>query len=420
MFRFLIITSLLIRSLSLPVFASENRVVINSFRIAGESSTDEYVEIVNYSDKDIDLFGWRLSKKTASGNISHLVTSFPQIYLEPGASIIIAHQNCLCSADLNYSTSNSIAADNTILLFSDNGKNLVDKVGFGLALDFESEPIANPNELEVYRRKNDGQDTDNNKNDFFLFYKPPLTESKKTNSEGQQDKSEPSKSIGVSSVKIVVTEFLPNPEGPDSENEFIEIKNIGKKAEIGGFYLADILGSPKYFKIPIGTTIEKSEYLAFYSSKTPISLNNDGDGIQFLDPNKKVLDSSPDDCGKASEGVSYALDENSGKWVWTEVPTPGKANIIKSPKIEDDEAREGGESSIKKLDYHQIENGEVKGDFYTKEDRLIGVAFLVVVIIIALGYTFYSHREKIFEFYKSIRCRNKKTGRKIRERLKGR
>jgi hypothetical protein len=418
MFKYVALIFFIVGCFFFPVYASESSVVINSFRISGESSTDEYIEISNFSALDVDIMGWRLAKKTASGNISNLVTSFPQIYIEPGASIIVSHLNCKCSSDITYSTSGSIADDNTILLFSDSGKTLVDKVGFGLASDFEGSPTYNPNDFEVYKRKNDGQDTENNKNDFFLFYAPSVAETKPS-PKTKDSKEEFLKDEVKAPVQVIVTEFLPNPEGADSEQEFIEIKNIGKKVDIGGYYLADTLGSPKFYKIPAGTIISEGQYLAFYSSKIPISLNNDGDGVQFMDPSKKSLDSSPDDCGKAPEGASYALGAN-GKWVWTETVTPGKENIIKQPIDESIEVGNDGEDSITKLDFQEIENEEVKGDFYTKNDRVIGIALLVVVIVFGLGYTFYNNKEKIFEFYKLFREKHQSTGEKIRRSIKGR
>lgn len=398
--------------------ASESGVVINSFRISGQSSTDEYIEIYNGSDKDINLFGWRLAKKTASGNSSNLLTAFPEIFIEPDSSLIIGHSNCTCSPDLEYSTSGSVAVDNTIILFSDNGKTVVDKVGFGNASDFETFPTNNPNDFEVYGRKNNGFDSDNNKADFFLLYTPPKPKeepkpaSKKSPSKTTLDKK-------VFDAKLIVTEFLPNPEGPDSENEFIEIKNIGKRADIGGYFVADVIGSPKSYKIPEGTILEEGDYIAFYSAKTPISLNNSGDGIEVWDPDKNVIDASPDDCGKAVEGMSYALSDKG--WVWTKTPTPGKSNIITTPDAEELEGSKSNGKEIKIIDEADFTDKEVRGSQgYSPNDRIFGLALITVAIIGTIFYTLYVNKEKIVELYHKSRDRNNSLGSKIRRKIKGR
>jgi hypothetical protein len=405
--------------LPLQIRASESGVVINSFRISGQSSTDEYIELYNSSDRDINLLGWRLSKKTASGNISNLLTSFPEVYLEPDSNLIIAHENCTCSPDLKYSTSGSIAEDNTVILFSDNGKSIVDKVGFGLAIDFEGSPAQNPNTGEIYGRKNNGLDTDNNKADFHLIYAPPKPKEEPKINPVSPDKAASNSTEKQSDAKLIVTEFLPNPEGADSEKEFIEIKNIGQVTDIGGYYIADTIGSPKSYKIPEGTILGAGQYLAFYSAKTPISLNNKGDGVEVWDRDKKVIDSSPDDCGKAPEGLSYALSDSG--WVWTKTPTPGKANIINPPAPEEIDGQDSEGEVLSMTDTNVLpDQGNEEDDHKTRNDKIFGIVLLIVAIIGTISYTLYTNKEKLVELYNKTRDRNDSLGAKIRKKIKGR
>jgi len=422
MFKKLIALILILNCFAISLAgASDSGVVINAFRIAGESSTDEYVEILNTTSSDIDLSGWRLSKKTASGNSSNLVTSFPAIFIEPGSTLVIAHGNFHSGADIKYSTSNSVADDNTILL-SNNQRIVVDRVGFGLASDYEGEPVVNPNKFEVYGRK-DGIDTDNNKNDFSLIYAPPkpkekppsLVESKPTPSNTSAKES------GHREAKLIVTEFLPNPEGSDSENEFIEIRNNGEKADIGGYYIADTIGSPKMYKIQGGTTIGPGDYLVFYSAKIPISLNNKGDGVEVLDPNKKAIDGSPDDCGKAPEGMSYALSDKG--WVWTKTPTPGKPNIIDAPTGEEIGVKGSSKEviSMDSLDSYSDPKEETPLSLANSStEKYLGFGLLAMAILGAISYTLYNNKERIIEIYHKFRSRNDRPGEAIRQKIKGR
>lgn len=411
-----IIIILILFFLPTPLDASESGVVINSFRISGQSSTDEYIEIYNRSERDINLFGWRLAKKTASGNTSNLLTSFPEIFIEPDSSLIIGHSNCTCSLDLSYSTSGSVAADNTIILFSDNGKTVVDKVGFGNAVDFELYPTNNPLEFEVYGRKNNGFDSDNNKADFFLLYAPPKPKEEQKPASVSRP-SEKNTSKDNFDAKLIVTEFLPNPEGPDSENEFIEIKNIGPAADIGGYYIADTIGSPKGYKIPEGTSIGQNQYLAFYSAKTPISLNNKGDGVEVWDPEKNVINASPDDCGKAPEGMSYALGEKG--WSWTKTPTPGKPNVITAPSESEVLGKSTEKESIEVIDDSEFEKENIERQNYlNNNDRIFGTLLLIVAIIGTISYTLYANKENLIEFYYKFRKRDNRTGEEIRQKIK--
>lgn len=397
-------------------------VVINSFRIEGESVKDEYVEIYNKSQDDISLSGWRLSKKTASGSNYNLVTTFPDIIIAAGAKIVIAHPDCNCAYDIEYTTSGSLAKDNSIVLYSDNGKTIVDMVAFGeIANEFvEGEPLINPEKGEVYSRKNDGQDTQNNKNDFFISYRPPQESDDKRSNDIQKDHNNEGASNMPNSynAKLIVTEFLPNPEGSDAEKEFIEIYNQGPSADISGYYLMDLLGSPKKFKIPEGTKISSKSYLAFFSEETPISLNNSGDGVAILNPDGKIIDSSPDDCGKAPEGASFAFDGK--KWAWTSQPTPGKPNVIKTIG-KDDDSLEDDREVLSLIDEKDFSDNQKPLDSETKisnnDDRL-GYVLITLAIISGISYTLYSNKEKVIEFAKNcFRKRDNSPWERIRKKM---
>ncbi|MDD3480961.1 MAG: lamin tail domain-containing protein [Patescibacteria group bacterium] len=393
--RLIIVSIIFGLFLPLSITASQNGVVINSFRISGESSKDEFVEVLNTGGTEINLTGWRLSKMTASGSKSNLLTAFPDIRLAPGKKITIAHPDSSTAYDLDYATttgtlpSASIAEDNTIILYSDNGKTVVDMVGFGTAKTFEGSPTQNPNDGEIYSRRK-GIDTDNNKADFYLSYKPPKKEVEKKTDKKVIDSSP--NVLGV--ARLTVTEFLPNPEGSDGENEFIEIYNAGARANISGYYITDLLGSPKKYKIPEGTVIDSGSYLAFFSKKTPISLNNDGDGAAVLDPNGNEINASPDDCGKAPEGASYAY--NGKSWVFTGTPTPGRKNIIEAVK---EDSKESGEvlSMIDDSELPTEEEALVAAEERAKNDQVLGYSLIILATLGGIAYTLYENKEKVIE-----------------------
>jgi hypothetical protein len=82
-------------------------------------------------------------------------------------------------ADTNYSqTSNYLAANNTVILYSDQKTTIVDKVGYGSALDYETAPYPNnpPNNQSIERGLI-GYDSDDNSADFIIKENPTPTNS---------------------------------------------------------------------------------------------------------------------------------------------------------------------------------------------------------------------------------------------------
>lgn len=149
--------------------AAVNHVVISQIQIIGATATDEFVELYNPTGEVVDLTGFRLSKKVSSGTQSNLIASMSGT-ISPNSYLLLGHTNYVggIAKDKTYSTS-SITNDNVVILYSDAGQNVIDKVGFGTAYEFETSPFnLNPPENQSIRRINN-QDTDNNLNDFELL-----------------------------------------------------------------------------------------------------------------------------------------------------------------------------------------------------------------------------------------------------------
>ena len=134
-------------------------VVISEIQLSGgtSSSTDEFVELYNPTNSDINLAGWRLTKKTASGiTPGNLLTSFPAKTISAHGYFLITHPTGYdggVPVDAVYSTTASIANNNTVILYSDAGQTVVDLVGFGTASSSETATIANPPVHQSVERK---------------------------------------------------------------------------------------------------------------------------------------------------------------------------------------------------------------------------------------------------------------------------
>jgi len=159
-------------------FSSTIHVVISEVQIYGTTATDEFIELYNPTSEDIVIDGWRLTKKTKSGNQSNLVSNLSGTIPAYGF-FLIAHPDSsyIASADIPYSAaSNNISNDNTVTLYSDAGTTEVDVVGLGEATVFETTAFENPPQGQSIERKpgaseplaGNSVDTDNNASDFDL------------------------------------------------------------------------------------------------------------------------------------------------------------------------------------------------------------------------------------------------------------
>ena len=111
----------------------------------------------------------------------------------------------------------------------------------------------------------------------------------------------------------------------DGAGEFVELYNADSQLiNLSGWQLDDIEGGSRLFTFK-NQIIQPGEYLVLTRAETGLALNNDNDSVRLLDSQGEVVDWV--DYQGVKEGVSYALDFNSG-WNWTGEVTPGRENIF--------------------------------------------------------------------------------------------
>jgi hypothetical protein len=107
------------------------------------------------------------------------------------------------------------------------------------------------------------------------------------------------------SLTLFLTEILPNPQGKDGNNEFIEITNLSNKPiDLAGYSLDDSENGSKPYKIP-QIQIAPGQALAFYKSETKIALNNTNDEARLFSPTGELLDKIT--YTKTTEGKSLSI-----------------------------------------------------------------------------------------------------------------
>jgi len=124
---------------------------------------------------------------------------------------------------------------------------------------------------------------------------------------------------------IQMNELLPDPEGLDTEGEWIELFNSSDiDVDLAGWQLDDVAdGGSSPYTFPVDSLISAQGYLSVLRQESGIALNNDGDSVRLLSPDSLVKDELT--YTRARVGESYAR-QASGSWLWTDVLTLDEAN----------------------------------------------------------------------------------------------
>lgn len=169
--------SALVLSHSKEIKAAATHVVISQVQVSGATANDEFVELFNPTNSSVDLSGWRIRKESnTGGSPANLVASMSGTISSHGYFLVAfpnpnGYTGSTTPDEFYSATSSGIAANNSVLLYSDAAITLVDKVGMGTATDNETSAAPVPTPSGSIQRKLDenqghGTDTDNNSTDF--------------------------------------------------------------------------------------------------------------------------------------------------------------------------------------------------------------------------------------------------------------
>jgi hypothetical protein len=123
-------------------------------------------------------------------------------------------------------------------------------------------------------------------------------------------------------ISLNINEFVPNPDGSDEENEWIEIYNAGEtEVNLSGWKLRDASEKEYNFK---DEKIAVGGYLVLNRPQTKITINNDAETLSLISPKGDVV-SQIQYSGGSKEGYSFARYAKND-WRWTNLITLGKVN----------------------------------------------------------------------------------------------
>jgi PKD repeat protein len=260
------------------VQATSSPVTLAQLQISGATADDEFVRLRNETGSDINLSGFRLSKKTLSNGVckeSTLVSSAHfQGLLLGKSTFLITHPSykSFYSAPLDYSSASYYLTENTVVLLYDQNGDLLDRKVSGTACDDVS-PLPEP--------------------------LPPVP----------------------STVTVRFNELLPNPSSDEGAGEFIELYNPETTiADMSGCSLRDASKTGSY-TFPQDTLIPGHSYFVLTRSVSKLSLNNTDETLTLFDSAGNIIDSMSYETAK--ENIS--LNNTSSGWRGG-TPTPGLPN----------------------------------------------------------------------------------------------
>lgn len=279
----------------------------------GNDKEEEFIEIFNDNTEQTDLTDWYLEDASKSRyTISQ--KHFSSTIVDPKSYFIIYRKQSNLS--LNNSSGDSVSLfsprDELIdsLIYGDAAK---DQHSFGLILD----SIASGKKYEWSSTPTPGAANVINEIISLPAEKPETEEVKDIHNKTYSD-------------QIIINEFLPDPVGADTENEWIELYNKGGAAtDIGGWLLGNSK-EDRFYSLPDSTVIAPLSFLILKRPDTKLPIKNTGDSITLYHPNKKIADKISFQ-EQAKEGQTF--NRVNDNWRWSERSTPGELNIVvKTPK----------------------------------------------------------------------------------------
>lgn len=304
----------------------EFEIIISEVVIGDESSTkNEFVELYNFSEKEIDLKGFSLKKRTKGGSSkSNLVSSSKfSGTIGAGKFFVIKNQKHtgVIDSDLEFSGSSYSITTNNRIYLEDSDGNLVDAIGWGICEKDCEEGI-------IFDELKEGQSLSARLND-----KPKQKYAKKF--EVTNIKTPGQENIFSSEIEypknVLFSEVLSNPEGTDKNFEWIELEN----KNMGKIVLSDWVienGSGKRFKMK-EVEMAGLGFGLIQIKDSSFVVRNSNEELKLIDPAENIIDSLSI-AESAPSGISFGKTEERG-WCWNRKQTPNAKNIANNlPKIE--------------------------------------------------------------------------------------
>jgi hypothetical protein len=159
-----------------PGSACTRKVVINELQCNGPNGA-ELIELFNPGSCALDLSGWQLAYRAASGNSGLAIHRFePGSSIAAGAFLLLANAKFVAAGTVpRFNGGGSLGNEGGQVGLLDDAGETIDGVGYGPSTAgafTEGSPAPLPSGGASIGRKSDGADTDDNASDFTTFAVP--------------------------------------------------------------------------------------------------------------------------------------------------------------------------------------------------------------------------------------------------------
>jgi hypothetical protein len=312
----------------LAVKATESTVLINEIAWMGtqNSANDEWLELYNSTNAEIDLTGWRLEADDGSPkiNLAGKISASGYFLLERTDDETVPQ----VTAGQIYS--GSLGNTGEWLKLYDNGNNLIDEVN---ALDGwpggdnDTKKTLERADLTAWQTSINAGGTPGAQNGLGDDTSTSTATNQEQNDEPEAALANTNQAASDSGQKgdIIFNELLPIPAGTDDQ-EFIEIKNNSQKTiDLTGWKITTL--AKQNYILPSLIMTPKS-MVVFWRSATNLALNNENEKITLYSASGKIIDQIAYKTA-APEDQSYQRTAE-GKWLWDKT-SPNQENIAKIP-----------------------------------------------------------------------------------------
>lgn len=455
-------TGLIVIILSVGVFATSeeptNVLIVELQTGSLDAAGEEFIELYNPNDAEIDMIDWLVQYKSASSEDWKTKSVLGGV-IEPRGRYLMASTDYLSEEVADEFSSGFAKTGGHIRVVEpaveEDGEDIIhDLVGWGTANTPEGDEATEaPGAGESLKRiiDEDGYfiDTDVNFEDFIISTEPTpatddeaiidlveeeiINEEQPDDEEGLADESEEAEEDlveeeaeldGVGAVlgdivspvvykKVNITELFIDPVSPktDADDEFIELFNPNKDAvQLENYVLQTGNTYSRSFTLP-ELKINPGQYLVLYSIDTGLPLANTGSQARLLDPNGDVVFETTK-YEKAKAGNSWVLGAD-GKWLWSSEQTPATPNVVIVPASSSRSSSSSKSSSSKSSSSSSSSGSSDARVIYQEpaslEDTELNMAVLVGVGTMAVGYGIYEYRHdisnRINQFRKYLKAR---------------
>ncbi|MCX6765378.1 MAG: lamin tail domain-containing protein [Candidatus Moranbacteria bacterium] len=299
---------------SQPILAKNfNQLIISEVLIGTNSANEEFIELFNPTDDDINLqtLPLKLHIVNSAGTDTNKTLSFKNSIIEAGNYYLISsvdyYEKYKQETTIGTVYSASLVSNGAVYISTSATKNVdvIDLICWGNSQKC-SYNLSNP-------IKNYSIERMENSYNWQESYDPGGTPGKKA--------SKPK----VYTEKISINEIYPHPNDPLTQDEFVELYNSSDKLEkLTNWRIEDRAGKKCDLS---GKEISGNGFLLIGKGNTncELALNDtSGEILKLYNPQDKIPVSSVEYKGSAKEGVSYNFDGAS--WRWSRFLTPGEEN----------------------------------------------------------------------------------------------